>query len=72
MKWAKRIQFLTLPAGLVVVSGCSGVSASHSVSPIDFLIPGFGITQAEPVDGGAVTTDATLHPTARIENPIEI
>ncbi|MGA1236134.1 MAG: hypothetical protein ACO34E_04645 [Limisphaerales bacterium] len=31
---------------LLLVSGCGGVSGSHSVSPSTFLLPGFG--QAEP------------------------
>jgi hypothetical protein len=27
---------------LLMGAGCSGVNASHSVSPIDFLLPGAG------------------------------
>jgi hypothetical protein len=27
---------------LLLGAGCSGVNASHSVSPIDFLLPGAG------------------------------
>lgn len=34
---------------LLLVSGCGGVSGSHSVSPSTFLLPGFGQVDPEPV-----------------------
>jgi hypothetical protein len=34
---------LTIGSGLLVLSaGCSGINASKSISPIDFLLPGAG------------------------------
>ncbi len=45
-------------AGTMVVSGCSGVNASHSVSPATFLLPGLLKTappKPAPTDATAVT-----------------
>jgi len=42
----------------MVVSGCSGVNASHSVSPATFLLPGLLKTappKPAPTDATAVT-----------------
>jgi hypothetical protein len=43
---------------VIVVSGCSGINASKSVSPLDFLIPGLhGQTEpAAPAPPGTNTT----------------
>lgn len=36
-------------AGTILVSGCSGVNASHSVSPASFFLPGLlKIERAKP------------------------
>jgi hypothetical protein len=38
-----KILRLTLSGGfLVLTAGCSGINASKSVSPLDFLLPGAG------------------------------
>jgi hypothetical protein len=36
-----------LPAVVLLGAGCSGINASHSVSPATFLLPGF-FGQAQP------------------------
>ena len=38
----KTIQFCGCLALLLLGAGCSGINASKSVSPLDFLIPGGG------------------------------
>jgi hypothetical protein len=38
----KTIQLLGCAALSLLAAGCSGVNASKSVSPLDFLIPGGG------------------------------
>jgi hypothetical protein len=38
---------IVIPAVLTLVAGCSGIKASHSVSPATFLLP--GIMKAEPI-----------------------
>jgi hypothetical protein len=49
-----RLQFrhLLLPGLLLALTmggaGCSGVSHTHSVSPLDFLLPGAGFLKADP------------------------
>jgi hypothetical protein len=43
----KLLRFALAPALLALVSGCGGINASKSVSPIDFLLPG-GLLQAAP------------------------
>jgi hypothetical protein len=35
-------------ATLLLVCGCSGINASHSVSPLDFLLPGILRNDAPP------------------------
>jgi len=44
----KRIlpRVATIPAILLVATGCGGFSGSHSVSPASFLLP--GLMQADP------------------------
>jgi hypothetical protein len=37
-----------LPAGLLLVAGCSGINASRSVSPATFLLPGLMQTDPPP------------------------
>ena len=42
-----RLALFALPA--LVGAGCSGIRASHSISPASFFLPGFGqIEPAEP------------------------
>jgi len=31
-----------LSAGSLLLAGCGGISASHTVSPLDFFLPGAG------------------------------
>jgi hypothetical protein len=38
----KALSWAVLSLPLLGSVGCSGINASHSVSPIDFLIPGAG------------------------------
>lgn len=42
----KLLRFALCPALLLLAAGCGGVSASRSVSPLDFLLP--GLLQATP------------------------
>jgi hypothetical protein len=44
---------------LIVCSGCGGITASHSVSPATFLLPGFGSVAPEPVAVPAMETNGT-------------
>ncbi|MBI5773881.1 MAG: hypothetical protein HZA89_09090 [Verrucomicrobia bacterium] len=48
---------MAIPLSLLAAgAGCSGINASHSVSPLDFLLPGiggFGQSQ-RPVDTNAL------------------
>jgi len=41
----KSLRVALFPA-LLLVAGCGGVSASHSVSPLDFFMP--GLLKADP------------------------
>jgi hypothetical protein len=41
LKW-KTVQIAACGTLLLLVAGCSGINASKSVSPIDFLLPGAG------------------------------
>jgi len=36
-----------VPAIILLVTGCGGISASRSVSPLDFFMPG-GLLKADP------------------------
>jgi len=42
--------------GVVLASGCGGISASKSVSPASFFMPGFGQNQAPNPHGLSVTS----------------
>ncbi|MGN6642600.1 MAG: hypothetical protein ACTHKU_06320 [Verrucomicrobiota bacterium] len=42
----KLMWFAFYPVVLLLVAGCSGINASKSVSPIDFILP--GLMQADP------------------------
>jgi hypothetical protein len=39
LNW-KHTRLLTVLAAILPVAGCGGISATKSVSPLDFLIPG--------------------------------
>jgi hypothetical protein len=39
---SKSLRLVACATLLLLAAGCSGVRASHSVSPMDFLIPGGG------------------------------
>jgi hypothetical protein len=41
LNW-KSLRLAIFPALLMALTGCSGINASKSVSPLDFLIPGGG------------------------------
>ncbi len=43
MRLNRKLIWLAMWSGVLLLgAGCSGVNASHSVSPIDFLLPGAG------------------------------
>jgi hypothetical protein len=39
---------LSASAALLLLAGCSGINASKSVSPLDFLLPGLTRTDLPP------------------------
>jgi len=45
LRW-KKLQFAICAILLVLAAGCSGINASKSVSPLDFLLP--GLLKADP------------------------
>lgn len=46
---ARKQLWLTLaPLALVLLTGCGGFTASPSVSPLMFLVPGLGRLESEP------------------------
>jgi hypothetical protein len=52
LKW-NRLKIALIPSFLLLVTGCGGFSASPSVSPATFLLPGLGQTappQPAPVE----------------------
>jgi hypothetical protein len=58
----KFLCLATLSAGSLLLAGCGGVSASRTVSPLDFLLP--GIIRAD--------SPQTNAPVAMVQNPVEI
>jgi hypothetical protein len=56
-----------IPAlALLLVTGCSGINASGSVSPATFLLPGLGQAQPEPVQPtDPVPASEPAHPLAQ-------
>jgi hypothetical protein len=50
-KFSLLAAFASLP---LLVAGCGGISASRSVSPLDFLLPGVGGF----IKAGSVSTNA--------------
>ena len=46
---------------LVFAAGCSGINATKSVSPLDFLLPGLIKAEPQPVNpASALTNSATI------------
>ena len=45
-KWNHSLWLLALVA--LVTGGCSGLNASHSISPLDFLLPGLHLQNDRP------------------------
>ena len=43
-----RLSLLGCVISAVVGTGCSGINASKSVSPIDFLLPGLHVQNSSP------------------------
>jgi len=52
----------TLTAGSLLLAGCGGISASRTVSPLDFLLP--GIIKADPPQTNA--------PAVMVQFPVEV
>jgi hypothetical protein len=53
--------FALLAAMALSGAGCSGINTSQSVSPLDFLLPGFGhFIKAEPPKPGLSPTNAPV------------
>jgi len=53
--------FLLAVLAAVLTAGCSGINASKSVSPLDFLLPGLHVRRAAPASEppGPLTLAAT-------------
>lgn len=67
------LRHLVLPGLLLALAvggaGCSGVNHTHSVSPIDFLIPGGGFLKAEPP---APVADPSLPATPAVPHVVSV
>jgi hypothetical protein len=59
LNW-KTLRLSLLPALLLFVAGCGGISATKSVSPASFLIPGF--LQATPPPAHPESTLPAVEP----------
>jgi hypothetical protein len=51
-----------LPAGSLLLGGCGGISASRTVSPLDFLLPGVMKNDMPPTNA----------PVAVLQRPVEL
>jgi hypothetical protein len=49
LRW-KILQFGVFTALTLLANGCGGLRAQYGVSPLTFLLPGFGKVDAKPVD----------------------
>jgi hypothetical protein len=49
-----------LGAALIATSGCSGINASKSISPLDFLLPGLHIQNTPPAPLVPESTDVMV------------
>jgi len=56
----KSIRDLALVALAVLAAGCSGINASHSISPASFLLPGLLKADPPPAQTAPAETDPTL------------
>jgi hypothetical protein len=53
--------FALLAATALSDAGCGGINTSQSVSPLDFLLPGFGhFIKADPAKPGSSPTNAPV------------
>jgi hypothetical protein len=62
LNW-KKLRFAALPALVLLGAGCGGFSASRTVSPLDFILPGVLKADAAP----AAPDQATPVPTPPLE-----
>jgi hypothetical protein len=60
----KRAPLALLALSVVACGGCSGINASKSISPLDFLLPGLHIRNDSPPPATPDGTNAPLfaHP----------
>jgi len=56
----KTIRVLALAALAVLAAGCSGINASHSISPATFLLPGLLKADPPPSQNAPADADPTL------------
>ena len=52
--------FIVIAVALVLGSGCSGINASKSVSPLDFILPGLMHNSPSTPRAPSVTNEAPL------------
>ena len=62
MKHNQTLRLSAVTLGLIgaVASGCSGINASKSVSPMDFLLPGLHIQNSPPSPAIPIETNTML------------
>ncbi len=59
MSKAKRlISLAALAVAMIALTGCSGINASHSVSPASFFLPGLMQHEAKPADSDPMCAPA--------------
>jgi hypothetical protein len=67
MKLLKRsLAGLLAAAGIAGSTGCGGMSASPSISPLDFLLPGLVGNSLKNTSPDTATTNATAVPSAPV------
>jgi hypothetical protein len=54
-----RWQLLACIAVAILGNGCGGINASHSVSPLDFFLPGYHFLKTPASDGTNSTVTLT-------------
>jgi hypothetical protein len=68
MKLNRAVIASALLLAAVLGSGCSGINASHSVSPATFLLPGLiQVAPPEPAVGDTVPATAPVTQIARLD-----
>jgi hypothetical protein len=60
----KHLVFATMPAIILLLAGCGGMSASPSVSPASFFLP--GLLKAEPRQPVADPAQAVPEPVTQV------